>query len=109
MDLLNRLTNWFSRQGRDENQLNSALEFARGGDPTRAIEVYSELLQADATSATTKARALFNRALAYSSLHDDPLAIADLKRLNSLADVPENVRSAARTQLVRLTNRHKAS
>lgn len=109
MELLNRLTNWFSRQGRDDNQLNTALELARAGDPAKAIEIYSELLKADSTSATTKARALFNRALAYSSLNDDPLAIADLKRLTSLADVPENVRTAARTQLVRLNNRQKAS
>lgn len=105
MDLLSRFANWFSRQGRDENQLNAALELARGGEPAKAIEIYSALLRAGDTSATTKARALFNRALAYSSLNDDPLAIADLKQLTVQADVPDNVRSAARTQLVRLNNR----
>ena len=109
MDLLSRLTNLFSRQGRDENQLNAAIEFAREGAPAKAIEIYSELLRAEATSATTKARALFNRALAYSSLNDDPLAIADLKQLAAQVDVPDNVRSAARTQLVRLNNRQKAT
>ena len=109
MDLLNRLTNWFSRQGRDENQLNMALELARGGDPAKAIEIYGDVLRGESTSATTKARALFNRALAYSSLNEDPRAIADLKQLTALADIPENVRSAARTQLVRLKNRQSAS
>lgn len=108
MELFNRLSNWFSRQGRDENQLNAAIEFARDGSPAKAIDIYSELLRAEVTSATTKARALFNRALAYSSLNDDQLAIADLKQLATQAVVPENVRSAARTQLVRLNNRQKA-
>jgi hypothetical protein len=107
MNLLERLTNWFSREGRDENQLNAALELARGGSPTAAIEIYSKLLRDEATGATTRARALFNRALAYSSLNDDPQAIADLKQLTAQANVPENVRSAARTQLVRLSNRQK--
>lgn len=105
MDLFNRLTNWFSRQGRDENQLNVALDRAKGGAPAEAIEIYNDLLRNPATSATTKARALFNRALAYSSMKDDQKAIADLKQLTAQNDAPENVRSAARTQLVRLKNR----
>jgi hypothetical protein len=105
MNLLNRLTNWFSQDGRDENQLNAALDRAKGGAPAEAIAIYNELLRAGSTTATTKARALFNRALAYSSLKDDSRAIADLKQLTAQADVPENVRTAARTQLVRLKNR----
>jgi hypothetical protein len=109
MDLFNRLANWFSRQGRDENQLNVALDFARHGLPAEAIAIYNELLLASATSATTKARALFNRALAYSALKEDSRAITDLKQLASQVDIPENVRSAARTQLVRLNNRQKES
>jgi len=105
MDLLNRLANWFSRGGRDENQLEKALELAKSKQPAEALAIYNDLIISPGTSSAVKARALFNRALAYSSLKDDARAAADLKQLGTLADVPENIRTAARNQLVRLTNR----
>jgi hypothetical protein len=105
MELFNRLANWFSRGGRDENLLNKAMELAKGKQPTEAIAIYDDLLTSPGTSPTTKARALFNRALAYSSLKDDARATADLKRLTTMSGVPENILTAARNQLVRLTNR----
>jgi hypothetical protein len=105
MDLLNRLKNWFSRGGRDENQLEKAMELAKTRQPTEALAIYNDLITSPGTSNAVKARALFNRALAYSSLKDDDRAAADLKRLTTLDGVPENIRTAARNQLVRLTNR----
>jgi hypothetical protein len=105
MRLLERLANWFTRSGREETQLQTALDLAKGKQPTEAIAIYNDLLRSSTTSSIIKARALFNRALAYSSLKDDDKAVADLKQLIAMTGIPDNVQSAARTQLVRLRNR----
>jgi len=105
MDFFNRLTNWFSRNGRDENQLERALDLAKAKHPSEALEVYNELIASPGISPSIRARALFNRALAHSSLNDDTSAVVDLKQLVSLPGIPENVRTAARNQLARLAGR----
>ncbi len=108
MNFLNRLSNWFSRGGRDDNSMARAMELAKNKQPAEAIKIYTELMRSPTASSETKARALFNRALAHSSLKNDAQAVADLKQLTAMTDVPENVRNAARTQLVRLSNRATA-
>lgn len=105
MQFINRLTNWFSRTGRDENQLERALDLAKGNQPSEALEVYNELLASPGISPSIRARALFNRALAHSSLKDDSRAVIDLQQLVSLPAIPENIRTAARNQLARLASR----
>jgi hypothetical protein len=108
MNFLSRLQNWFSRSGRDENQMAEAMELAKDKQPQEAIKIYNELLRSTTATAETKARALFNRALAHSSMKDDAKAVADLKQLTAMQGIPENVRTAARNQLVRLQNRSVA-
>lgn len=108
MNFLNRLQNWFSSKGRDDNLMSSAMELAKDKQPAEAIKIYNDLVGSKTASEETRARALFNRALAHSSLKDDAKAVADLKQLTALPNVPENVRTAARNQLVRLQNRSVA-
>lgn len=108
MNFLNRLSNWFSSSGRDDNQMAVAMELAKDKQPSEAIKIYNELLRSTSATAEVKARALFNRALAHSSMKDDVKAVADLKQLTAMQDIPENVRTAARNQLVRLQNRSVA-
>jgi tetratricopeptide (TPR) repeat protein len=106
MNLLAQFTGLFSRSGRDEQQLVLALDFAKAKQPEKALEIYNKLLAADGTSTTTRARALFNRALAHSSLNNDEQAVVDLNAVLDLPDLPENVQSAARTQLARVRRRN---
>jgi len=105
MAFLKRLSNLFSRSGRDENCLQMGMEHAHAKRPGEAIAIYDSLVNARATSPSIRARALFNRALARSSLKEDQKAIADLEEVISLSGAPENVLSAARNQLVRVKNR----
>ena len=105
MSILSRLTNLFTRTGRDDNRLQQAMEHAHAKRPTEAIAIYDSLIDAKGTSPTVRARALFNRALAHSSLKDDDKAIADLESVVTMPGTPENVLSAARNQLVRVRNR----
>jgi hypothetical protein len=105
MSILKRLANWFSRGGRDDNTLKTAMDLAHAKRPAEAIAIYDSLVSTKGASSSLRARALFNRALAHSSLKNDRQAIADLEEVISLAGTPENVLSAARNQLVRVRNR----
>src|SRR4029450_6312185 len=105
MGFLGQLTNLFSRAGRDDNKLQQAIDHADAKRPEKAISIYDSLLRTNSTNLTVRAPALFNRALAYSSLKDDAKAIADLEQVVSMPGTPENVLTAARTQLIRVRNR----
>jgi hypothetical protein len=105
MGFLAQLANMVSRSGRDENRLKQAMDYAHAKRPDKAIEVYDSLVNSKGTSSVMRARALFNRALAHSSMKEDAKAVADLKEVIAMPAPPENVLSAARTQLVRVENR----
>ena len=105
MAILKRLANWFSRGGRDDNTLQIAMDHAHAKRPAEAIAIYDSLVNAKGASCSLRARALFNRALAYSTIKEDKKAIADLEEIIALPNAPENVLSAAREQLVRVRNR----
>jgi len=105
MSIFKRLANWFSRGGRDDNRLQVGMDHAHAKRPAEAIAVYDAIVNAKGGSSSLRARALFNRALAHSSLKNDQQAILDLEEVVSFQGTPENVRSAARNQLVRVRNR----
>src|SRR5262245_30187476 len=105
MGFLAQLTNLFSRSGRDDNRLRQGMEYAEEKHPDRAIAIYDSLVNSKRTSPTLRARALFNRALAHSSMKDDQKAIVDLEQVVAMPGAPENVLAAARNQLVRVRNR----
>ena len=105
MSILKRLANWFSRGGRDDNRLQMAMDHAHAKRPAEAIAVYDSLVTAKGSNSDLRARALFNRALAHSSIKDDQKAIADLEEIITLPGVPENVLAATREQLIRVRNR----
>jgi hypothetical protein len=105
MGFLGQLTNIFSRSGRDDNRLQEGMVHAEAKRPAQAIAIYDALVNSKGTSPTARARALFNRALAYSSMKDDAKAIADLEEVVVMPGAPENVLTAARNQLVRVRNR----
>ena len=105
MGFLGQLTNLFSRSGRDDNRLRQAMDHAHANCPEKAIAIYDSLLSGKAAGPTLQARALFNRALAHSSMKDDLKAIVDLEKVVAMPAAPENVLAAARNQLVRVRNR----
>ena len=106
MSILQRISGLFSRSGRDDQLLREALVHAKAKRPEKAIEIYNKLLGDRETKVATRASALFNRALAHSSLDDDQKAVADLEQVLALPDVPDNVQSAARSQLARVKRRN---
>lgn len=74
-------------------------------DAQTSHRVYETLVKSKSSGDTVRARALFNRALAYSALKNDRQAIADLNEVLTLPNVPDNVRNSARDQLKRVRKR----
>jgi hypothetical protein len=105
MGILSQLSNLFTRAGRADNLLKKGLDHAHAKQPEKAISIYDSLLSTKSTSPTVRARALFNRSLAHSALKNDDKAIADLEEVVKMPTAPENVLTAARTQLTRVRNR----
>lgn len=105
MSLVSRLLGMFTRGGRDEGMLLQGVEQAKAKHPEKAIEIYSQLINAKGTSAQVRGRALFNRSLAYSSMKEDDKALADLQEVLKIPHLPENVTTAARERVTRLRNR----
>jgi len=103
MSFFGQLANLFSRAGREDNLMQQGMAHATANEPEKAINIYDSL--ARSKSATVRSRALFNRALAHSAMKDDAKAIADLEQVIAMPGAPENVLTAARTQLIRVQNR----
>jgi len=85
--------------------MKQAMDHAHAKHPEKAIAIYDLLLNDNTAGPTLRARALFNRALAHSSMKNDQKAIHDLEEVVSMSAAPENVLAAARNQLVRVRNR----
>jgi tetratricopeptide (TPR) repeat protein len=105
MNILSRLTGLLSKSGRGEDSLQQAMKTAKDGHPAEAIAIYTRLIDSKGHTADLRARALFNRALAYSSLKDDERAEADLAQVLTVPNLAENVQIAARSQLARVRKR----
>src|SRR5262245_26861195 len=105
MSIFSRLTGMFTRGGRDEEQLRQAMEHAKADRPQQAMKIYNSLVDSTKTDREIRAKALFNRALAHSSLKDDERALEDLSRVLALPNVPDSVQIAARSHLARVRKR----
>lgn len=105
MSFFDRITGLFTKGGREEALLMKGLEHAKAGRPEEALAIYNDLLTSPAIGTSVRARALFNRALAYSSLDNDDKALTDLQAVLALPNLQDNVQSAARSQMARVRQR----
>ena len=105
MSFFSKLAGLFSRSSREENLLLEGVEHAKAKRPEKALEIFNSLLTTPTLSASVRASALYNRALAYSALDQDDKAMADLQKVLTLPGCPENVLTAAKTRIARVKKR----
>ena len=104
MGLFSGLSSLFG--GSEDARRVKGMDLAKAGQPEKAIEIYNGLIKSS-SSDVVKARALFNRALAHSAMKNDDLAAKDLQDVLASPNLPENVQSAARSQLARVKKRNE--
>ncbi len=107
MSIFGRLANLFTSSGRSDNLLRQGMEHATANRPEQAIAIYDSLISSKSAGVVARSRALFNRALAHSAMKNDTQAISDLQEVVAMPGAPENVVTAARTQLIRVRNRNE--
>lgn len=105
MSFFSKIAGLFSRSSRDDNSLLEGVEHAKAKRPEKALEIYNSLLAGTTISPSVRASALYNRSMAYSALHNDDKAVADLQKVLTLAGAPVKILNAAKSRLARLKKR----
>jgi len=108
MSILGRLKGLFSNRQKALSQYRSGMDKAKRKDFPGAVADYSEAIRGLAPASDVMAMALYNRALAYSSIGEDEKAAADLTRVLSTPGLSENVKLAASQRRERLRRRDLA-
>jgi hypothetical protein len=105
MSILAWMKSLFSRRERYLSSYRSGMSKAKNGDFVGAIADYTETLNAPGAPADVLGMAMYNRALAYSAIHDDAKAAEDLKKVLSIPGLPENIKIAVSQRQERLRRR----
>jgi hypothetical protein len=105
MSILNWLKSKFSSRAKSLTRYRSGMSKAKKGDFAGAVLDYSATIQAPGIPADVLGMALYNRALAYSALHEDEKASEDLTKVLSMPGLPENIKLAASQRRERIRRR----
>ena len=104
-------TNWvkslFSQRGKALALYRSGMAKASKRDYDGAIADYSAAIASPQIPPDVKGMAVYNRALAYSAIHEDARAAEDLAALLEMPGLPENIRTAAQQRRERLRRRNE--
>lgn len=103
MNVFRLLISHFTLRGRALSLYRSGMTKANYHDHQGAIEDYSTAIDLPDTPADVRAMAMFNRALVYSAIGEDPRAVADLQSVLEMTDAEAPaVKAEARQKLVRM-------
>jgi Tfp pilus assembly protein PilF len=105
MNILTWLKSLFSRRERSLAVYRSGMVKAKKGDFAGAIVDYTQTLEAKNTPPDVVAMAMYNRALAYSAIHEDAKAAQDLKNVLAMPSLPESIKVAASQRQERVRRR----
>ena len=95
----------FTHRGKAISLYRIGMAKANKGDYSGAIADYSAAIDAPHIPADVKAMALYNRALAYSAVHEDAKAASDLAAVLAMPGLSENVKTAAQQRRERIRRR----
>jgi hypothetical protein len=102
-------TSWvkscLSHRGKALSLYRSGVAKANKCDYDGAITDYSTAIQAPNVPNDVKAMAMYNRALAYSAIHEDAKAAEDLVAVLEMPGLPANITSHAKERRERMRRR----
>jgi hypothetical protein len=105
MSLKDWLKSLVSTRGKTLSLYRSGMVKANCRDYKGAIADYSAAIESPEIPPDVKAMAIYNRALAYSAIHQDDKAADDLAMVLATPDLPDNIRTAAQQRRERIRRR----
>ena len=96
-----------SRRGKALSLYQGGMAKANQRDYAGAIADYTAAIELPKIPADVRAMAIYNRALAYSAIHEDVKAADDLGTVLQSPGLPENIRTAAQQRRERLRRRNE--
>lgn len=105
MGILNWLKGRFSSRAKFLAMYRDGMSKAKRGDFAGAVSDYTAVINAAGITNDILGMALYNRALAYSSLHENNKAADDLAKVASIPGLPENIKLAASQRQERIRRR----
>jgi tetratricopeptide (TPR) repeat protein len=105
MSLVGWFYSWLSHRGRALAEYRSGMKKADKHDYRGAITDYTAVIEGKDTPEDLKTMAIYNRALAYSAIHEDEMAANDLDQVLSMPKVSERVKTAVLRRRERIRQR----
>ncbi len=107
MKILRWLKGFLSHRGKALALYRSGMTKANRKDFEGAITDYSAVIDSLNAPPNVKAMAVYNRALAYSAIHQDENAAKDLDAVLKMPHLSEDVKTAARRRKERVRKREQ--
>lgn len=105
MSLTRWVMSWFTHRGKALSLYRAGIAKANKRDYDAAIADYSAAIQAPDIPTDVKGMAMYNRALAYSAIHEDAKAAEDLAAMLEIPGLPERVKTEAHQRRERIRRR----
>ncbi len=106
MSFIRWVKSWFSHRGQALAAYRSGMEKANKHDYRGAIADYTAAIEDEDTPDDVRAMATYNRALAYSAIHETEKAANDLDAVLAMPGISKRVETAALRRRERV--RHRA-
>ena len=101
------MMSWLSPRGKALALYRGGMAKASQRDYEGAIADYSAAIEAPQIPPDVKGMAIYNRALAYSAIHEDDKAAEDLAADLEMSGLPEHIRTAAEQRQQRIRRRRE--
>ena len=105
MSLTKWVKSWLTHCGKALSLYRAGMVKANKRDYDGAIADYSAAIQAPDIPTDVKGMAIYNRALAYSAIHEDAKAAADLLAILKMPGMPEKIKVEASRRQERIRRR----
>lgn len=105
MNLVRWVYSLLSHRGRALAEYRAGMKKAGKHDYRGAIADYTSAIEEEDTPLDLKTMAIYNRALAYSAIHEDEKAADDLDRVLKMPGVSERVKTAVIRRRERIRQR----
>lgn len=109
MNIFHWLKSCFSDRGKAVSLYRRGMAKAKKHDHQGALEDYTTTIGMPGTPADLLAMVLYNRALVYVAVGDEPKGAADLDAVLAMNEALVNVRTMARQKLARMESRASKS